>query len=57
MTKLKLLVELEYDAEMMYAGDDEAENWFFEIVLKDGLFLHSDEIGDCVGTVTVLEVL
>jgi len=59
MKKLLMLVELEYDADMMHSGDNDsdAKDWFFNRVLrKDRLWLHSDEIGDCVGDIRVLSI-
>ena len=60
MSKIKMLVELDYDAEMMHSGDadKEAKLWFMENVLLDkhGLILHSNEIGDHIGLINVLEV-
>jgi len=59
MTKLKMLVELDYDADTMHGTDGDSVRWFAENVLgnttEDGrLVLHSNEIGDEVGTVLVL---
>lgn len=54
--KIRLLLELDYpEGERM--GMEE-KRWFMDNVLLDkrGLLLHSNEIGDTVGTVHVLEV-
>ncbi len=57
MTKLKLTIELDYDAEIMHQDDPDAIEWFFlDILQEDLLFLHSNEIGDVIGTVKVLEI-
>lgn len=51
-----MIVELDYpDGERM---EKDEKCWFMENVLLDqaGLLLHSNEIGDTVGTVHVLEV-
>lgn len=55
---LRLTVELEYDAASMHGDDVESAVWFFEHVLKakDGLHLHSNEIGDTVGMIRVLTI-
>lgn len=56
--KMKMLVELRYDASIMHGRDKEAKDWFFnEILKKDKLILHSNEIGDEIGIIKVLEVL
>lgn len=58
MTKLKLTIELDYNAEIMHHDDPDAIEWFFkDILLDDLLILHSDEIGDMIGTVKVLKIL
>ena len=53
--KLKMLIELEYDVDVMYGVEEKA--WFFDEILgdKEGLSLHSNELGDEVGHVTVLD--
>lgn len=63
MQKVRLEIELEYDAESMHSGnsDVEAKRWFMENVLLNTsepgrLILHSNEIGDEIGTVRVLTV-
>jgi len=58
MTKLILTVTLEYDAEMMHGKDTEGLEWFMRDVLGDeaGLFLHSNEIGDEVGKILVIDI-
>jgi len=58
MAKIKLTIELDYNSDIMHGDDKEAQEWFFKDVLgRDQLFLHSNEIGDEVGNVNVLEVL
>ena len=64
MAKLLLVVELEYDESIMHEDDDEGRAWFRDSVLRvgqpfdpdDGLILHTNYIGDDLGTVRVLEV-
>lgn len=56
MKTVRLVIEVEYDDEIMYDNDEDAKDWFFNSVLNTGdLILHSNEIGDKVGTVRVLE--
>lgn len=60
MAKLRMTIELEYDAESMYGADDNGgKEWFFGEVLgaDSGLTLFSDEIGDFVGTVQVISAV
>lgn len=62
MKKLRMVVELEYEDEIMYDKDDPAAvEWFFsEIIFNDteegALILHSNEIGDSLGVVRVLQI-
>jgi len=61
MKKLLLEVELEYDDENMHTTDEDSVAWFWNEVLlypgeDGGLVLHSNEIGDEVGTIKVLKV-
>lgn len=55
--KLTMLVELDVDPPFE-GGNYEEREWFRTEILGDpeGLFLHSNEIGDVVGCVRVLEV-
>lgn len=59
--KIKLEIELDYDADLHHAEDNIAREWFFNEVLcgqkRDDLILHSNEIGDSIGTVKVLKIL
>lgn len=58
MSKVKMLVELEYDAEIIHGDDQDAIGWFFcDILPNDLLILHSNEIGDNIGTIEVLQIL
>ena len=57
--KLQMVIELDYDADLMHGEDPSAKECFFEeLHRQDGaLLLHSQEIGDTIGTVRVLEIL
>ena len=58
MKKVKLEIEFEYDEDVMHGDDQDAINWFFSDILKnEKLNLHSNEIGDFIGTVKVNKVL
>lgn len=62
MKKLRLMVELEYDDDLFHGDDAESIDWFYDNILfnrtKEGrLILHSNEIGDEVGTIIVNEVI
>jgi hypothetical protein len=55
MHKLKIEIELIYDDIFHY--NDEEKKWFFnEILKKDKLILHSNEIGDEIGQVKVIKI-
>ena len=59
MAKLRMTIELEYDADSMYGDDNGGKEWFFGDVLgaDSGLTLFSDEIGDFVGSVQVINAM
>lgn len=60
MKKIKMIIELEYDDEIMHDTDQEAIDWFNKDILlgkKGLLLLHSNEIGDHVGKVEGLKIL
>ena len=62
MKTITLEVELYYDDELHHSGDndEEAKEWFFNEILfanDDSLFLHSNEIGDTIGTITVKRIV
>lgn len=60
MKKIRMVIELEYDDEVMHGADQEAIDWFNSDILlgkKGLLLLHSNEIGDNVGSVEGIEIL
>lgn len=62
MKTLTLTVKLTYDDEIMHGGDKVSKRWFFKHVLLDPpkdeplLSLHSQSIGDEVGTIEVIKI-
>jgi len=59
MAKLIFMVELDYDGEIMHGYRQEGIDWFNDEILrakpgKHGLVLHSNEIGEEIGTITVI---
>ena len=56
MTKLRMLIEFEYNAAIMHSDDLVSKEWFYETVLGGELILHSNEIGDEIGTARVLHI-
>jgi len=55
-----MIIELEYDDELMHGKDQEAIAWFYNDILlgKTGLLtLHSNEIGDQIGSVECISVI
>ena len=60
MAKLRMTIELEYDADSMYGDDNDSKEWFFGDVLgaEGTLALTSMELGgDIVGTVQVISAV
>lgn len=61
MKKIKMLVELNYDTKIMHGNDTESKEWFYKDILKskrrNDLILHSNEIGDEIGEIKVLEII
>ena len=56
MKVIKLTVKLKYDDKIMHGNDKEAIDWFYNDILKKGtLTLHSNEVGDEIGVIKVLE--
>lgn len=56
MSKLKMVVEFTYDANLMHGEDKESVDWFFNLLKSEELIVHSNEIGDEIGTVRVLKI-
>ena len=50
----RLVIELEYDDEIMHGDEPDATKWFWLDVMGGDLVLHSNEIGDEVGRVKVI---
>jgi hypothetical protein len=60
MRRLTMTIELEYDVKTMHGYDEQAKDWFFNEILsgvKGELSLHSNDIGDFIGVVKVLEII
>ena len=64
MKKIKLLIELEYNDVLMHGDDAEGKDYFFRDVLGAGpskhsarLTLHSNFIGDTIGSVKVISIV
>lgn len=58
MTTITLKITLEYDEDIMHGDDADAREWFMSSVLQPGdLVLHSNEIGDEVGTIKSVSLL
>ena len=57
MKKIKLLIELEYDDDVIHGDDPESIEWFKDEVLGGELVAWSNEIGDELGFIKVLEIL
>jgi hypothetical protein len=57
MKKIKFEAILIYDNNIMHGKDKTAITWFYNTVLKDTLILHSNEIGDEIGTVKIKRII
>ena len=58
MKKMKLLVEFEYDDDLMHGDDKNVEDWFLSILINDTLFLEDrGDLGDEMGTIKVLSIV
>ena len=55
MRKIKMIIELTYDTEIMHGNDPEAIEWFEKEILGGELILHSNELGDEVGKVRITD--
>lgn len=56
MKTIKMLVEFTYDPDLMHGDDQDAITWFFHDILReDELTLWSNDIGDDIGSIKVLE--
>lgn len=53
---LLLTVRLTYDPDIMHDDDPAAVEWWRREILGGPLLLHSNELGDTVGEITVLWV-
>lgn len=57
MKKLIMVVEFEYDDNLMHGNDEQGIEWFMnDILMDEKLILHSNEIGDTIGEIKVLEI-
>ena len=56
MPKLRITIELDYDAKDMYGDDPKGKEWFMvDVLFKNKLELYSYEVDDFIGNVKVLE--
>lgn len=56
MKKLRLEVILEYNDNIMHGDDKDAIEWFYDFILGEELGVHSNHIGDIIGTIKVLKI-
>ena len=63
MKKLTLLVELNYDDDIIHGCDEDGVEWFYNSVLfgkakdSESLILHSNEMGDEVGEIKIVGII
>lgn len=62
--KLKLEIEMDYNHDIMHGDDPDSISWFYNLLLNSDpedpdslLILHSNDIGDEIGTVRVLKIM
>jgi len=60
MKTIKIIAELRYDDKIMHDKDKESIDWFYNDILKskrkNDLVLHSNEIGDEIGTIKIIKL-
>lgn len=56
MKTIKCTMELTYDEEIMYSDDEDEKSFFVDLLTKHELILHSNELGDEIGTVKLVGV-
>lgn len=54
---VRMEVELRYDPDAMHGNCDESKAYFLDVLLGNSLMLHSNEIGEEVGSVKVTRIL
>ena len=55
---IKVIATITYDNEIMCDESDVIQKeWFDSILFGDKNILHNNEIGDCLGDITILEVI
>lgn len=57
MKTIKLLVELTYNNDIMHGDDPDSIVWFNDEILASEIIAWSNELGDEVGFIKVLEIL
>jgi hypothetical protein len=53
---LQLSVQFTYNPELMHGEDEDSEAWFLDLVQNEELIVHSNEIGDKIGTMRVVKI-
>ena len=56
MRTLKIECTLTYDNETMHDESEDSLEWFYDILTKYPLLLHSNELGDTVGDIENVKV-
>jgi hypothetical protein len=56
MAKIRMIIELDYDRLTMHENDIDGFNWFEGILINDELSIHSQEVGDFIGDIKVIEI-
>lgn len=55
--KIKIEAILDFNADLMYGDDEDAKQWFFDILRGQNLVLHENaEIADDIGTIQIVKI-
>ena len=60
MARIRFEAELDYDGDLICGDDEESKEWFLNQILGNqcgDLILHSNDVGDTVGTIRLIRIL
>jgi len=56
MKTLRLVCDFTYNDELAHGEHREDRDWFFDLICSERLRVHSNEIGDEIGTILIREI-